>query len=251
MNRVVHLIRASFPERPVFGAAVSRAILQRVAASELGETVRIGRPGRVVAFGKRDTASVGYASAVEAARRAGYEAVERLAGGRAALYTEGTLSLSHAQRDSDPRRVTEARFAETAELLRDALRKLGVDARIGEVAGEYCPGEFSVNARGQVKLAGIGQRLIAGGAHVGGVVVVNGAGEVRRVLAPVYEALGLDWDPVAAGSVEDEVAGADLAAVEGAIVDALGDRYELVEGELDRETLALAEQLAAEHAAPG
>ncbi len=225
--------------------------MHRVAAGELPETVRIGRPGRVVAFGKRDTASAGYTSALAAARSAGYDAVERLAGGRAAAYTEGTLSFSHAQREADPRRATEARFRETAELLREALAGLGVDARIGEVAGEYCPGEYSVNARGEVKLAGIGQRLIADGAHVGGVLVADGAAEVRRVLVPVYEALGLDWDPDTTGSVTEEAPGTGIDAVEAAIVAALANRYDVVEAEIDRDTLSLAETFAGQHEAPG
>ena len=224
--------------------------MHRVAAGELPETVRIGRPGRVVAFGKRDTASAGYTSALAAARSAGYDAVERLAGGRAAAYTEGTLSFSHAQREDDPRRATEARFRETAELLREALAGLGVDARIGEVAGEYCPGEYSVNARGEVKLAGIGQRLIADGAHVGGVLVADGAAEVRRVLVPVYEALGLDWDPDTTGSVSEEAPGTGIDAVEAAIVAALANRYDVVEAEIDRDTLSLAETFAGQHEAP-
>jgi len=33
-----------------------------------------------------------------------------------------------------------------------AFRRLGVDARVGEVSGEYCPGAHSVNARGATKL---------------------------------------------------------------------------------------------------
>ena len=88
-----------------------------------------------------------------------------------------------------------------------ALARLGVDARVGEVPGEYCPGAFSVNARGRTKLAGVGQRLISGAAHLGGVVVVRDSAGVRDVLIPVYEALGLEWDPETTGSVEDEVPG--------------------------------------------
>ena len=91
------------------------------------------------------------------------------------------------------------------ELIASALRELGVDARVGEVPGEYCPGAYSVNARGQVKLAGIGQRMIRGGAHLGGVVVASGGDEIPRVLVPVYEALDLDWDPSTSGSVAEEL----------------------------------------------
>jgi octanoyl-[GcvH]:protein N-octanoyltransferase len=241
---VLQLMRSSFPERPVLGPALSRAILERVAAGELAETARLGRPGRVVAFGRQDTVCRGYSAAIAAAREAGYAAVERLAGGRAAVYTEGSLSFSRAYRDPSPRGATDARFRETAELVRDALRRLDVDARIGEVRGEYCPGEFSVNARGRRKLAGIGQRLISGAAHVGAVLIVSDAPEVRRVLEPVYSALDLDWDPATAGSVEDEAPDADLDSVTAALLEVLEERFRLVEVEPDEATLQRAEALA-------
>jgi octanoyl-[GcvH]:protein N-octanoyltransferase len=244
---VLHLVRESFPERPAFGTAVSRAILLRVAAGELPDTVRLGRPGRIVAFGRQDGASAGYPRAVAAARAAGFEAVERLAGGRAAIYHEGTLHLSRAYGDNHPGAGTRARFEEMAGLIRGALAGLGVDARIGEVPGEYCPGAFSVNARGRAKLVGIGQRIIAGGAHVGGVVVVTGSDLVRSVLEPVYAALALEWDPATAGAVEDEIPGTAVEEIEEALLTALAERFELVAAGLDRETVRLAERLVAEH----
>ena len=40
-----------------------------------------------------------------------------------------------------------------------ALQRLGLDARLGELAGEYCPGEFSVNLAGRSKVMGVGQRV--------------------------------------------------------------------------------------------
>lgn len=247
MKPNLQLVRESFPERAAFGTAVSRAILLRVAAGELSDTVRLGRPGRIVAFGRQDKSSPGYADAVRAAQAAGFAAVERLAGGRAAIYHEGTLHFSRSYADGRPGARTRARFEEMAGLTRDALARLGVDARIGEVPGEYCPGAFSVNARGSSKLVGVGQRIIAGGAHVGSVVVVSGAGLIREVLEPVYAALGLDWDPASAGAVEDEVQGADLDRVEAALLELLAERFELVEADLDPQTLALAERLEAEH----
>ena len=33
------------------------------------------------------------------------------------------------------------------------------------------------------------------------IVVASGGRDVARVLVPVYEALGLDWDPATSGSV--------------------------------------------------
>ena len=75
----------------------------RVAAGELPETLRLARPGAIVAFGKRDVVSPGYADAVQAARAGGFEAIERLAGGRAAVFHEGTIAFAHAIPDADPR----------------------------------------------------------------------------------------------------------------------------------------------------
>jgi octanoyl-[GcvH]:protein N-octanoyltransferase len=245
------VVRDSFPERPAFDTAVSRAILQRVAARELPDTFRLGRPGPMVAFGRRDVAAPGYPAAVQAARAGGFEAVERLAGGRAAVFHEGTVAIAHATRDRDPTSRTRARFEGAARLVAAALRSLGVDARVGEVEGEYCPGEHSVNAGGRVKLAGIGQRLIKGAAHLGGVIVVRGGVRVRDVLVPVYDALGLAWDPSTVGSVEAELGRADLATVEHALLAELSARYELAEQPLDSRTLELAEQLEARHRSPG
>jgi hypothetical protein len=143
-------------------------------------------------------------------------------------------------------RTTE-RFRELAELLAAALSELGVDVRVGEIPGEYCPGAWSVNAGGRTKLVGIGQRLIAGAAHRGAVVVVGGSERIRAVLVPVYDALGLNWDPATAGSVEDEIGDLGRAAVEEAILARLRDRYELITDGLDSTTLELAAGLEHDH----
>jgi octanoyl-[GcvH]:protein N-octanoyltransferase len=246
----LRLIRHSFPEQPELSTEISRTILRRVASGELPPTVRIHRPGSEVAFGRQDIASPGYDAAAEAARAAGFAAVERLAGGRAAVFHQGTIAIARAYHDPQPPKRTYARFEETADLIADALRGLGVDARVGEVPGEYCPGAYSVNARGATKLAGIGQRMIRGGAHLGGVVVASGGGEISRVLLPVYRALELDWDPATSGSVSDELGrDVDAGEIEEAVIAELAKRYELVDAELDQETMRLAAQ-ALESASP-
>jgi octanoyl-[GcvH]:protein N-octanoyltransferase len=245
MGEEVVLIRVSFPDRPTFGTAVSEAVLMRVAAGELGATMRLHRPGPELAFSKQDAHAPGFDRAVAAAREHGFVPVLRLAGGRAAAFHEGTLALTSASCDPRPTRGTQRRFEEAAGTIAAAISRLGVDARIGEVPGEYCPGAWSVNARGRVKLAGIGQRLIKGGAHLGTVVVGTGSDRLRAVLEPVYEALELDWDPTTAASVDDEAPEATLDAVEGAILAELSARHDVVERELDRETLRLAERLEA------
>jgi octanoyl-[GcvH]:protein N-octanoyltransferase len=237
----LRLIRHSFPDQPELSTAVSRTILERVAAGELPPTIRIHRPGREVAFGRQDVANSGYGAAADAARAAGFAAVERLAGGRAAVFHQGTVAIARAYADPQPPKRTYARFEEMADLIAAALRELGVDARVGEVPGEYCPGAYSVNARGTVKLAGIGQRMIRGGAHMGGVVVASGGDEIAGVLVPVYEALDLDWDPATSGSVAEELGReVDPGELEEALIAQLGKRYELVSSELDEETVSAA-----------
>jgi octanoyl-[GcvH]:protein N-octanoyltransferase len=245
----LRLIRHSFPDQPELGTAVSETILRRVAAGELPPTIRIHRPGNEVAFGRQDVASPGYEAAAEAARAAGFASVERLAGGRAAVFHSGTIAIARAYSDPQPPKRTYARFEEMADVIASALRAMGVDARVAEVPGEYCPGAYSVNARGRAKLAGIGQRMIRGGAHMGGVIVASGGDEVARALEPVYRALELDWDPATSGSIAEELdRDVDPGEVEEQLLAELGGRYELIDTEIDPETVRRAEELVAKAA---
>jgi len=247
----LRLLRDSFEDDPALDTAVSRAVMLRVAAGELPETLRIARPGAFVAFAKRDAVAPGYDEAVAAARAGGFEAVLRLAGGRAAIFHEDTIELGHARPDREPRAHIHERFRDTAGHIVAALRSLGIDARVGEVAGEYCPGRYSVNARGKSKLAGIGQRVVAGGSHTGVVLVVSGEESIRAVLDPVYDALGLPWRPETTGSVQAEDPALGWEQVAAALMDEYARHHELVEAEVDEETLALARRLAPEHRPPG
>jgi lipoate-protein ligase A len=240
----VQLVRQAFPDRPAYDTAVSHAILERVAAGELPETFRLARPGAMVAFGKQDVNSPGYVDAVAAARAGGFEGVRRLAGGRAAVFHENTIAFAWAGRARDTWSGTHDRFRRIAGIVEAALRRLGVDARTGEIPREYCPGEYSINARGQTKLVGVGQRLIKGAWHIGGVIVVAEAERVRDILIPVYEALKVDWDPATAGAVADEVAGTTWENVAQALLDELPD-YD--PADIDPTTLALAQRFEPEH----
>ena len=181
----------------------------------------------------------------------GFEAIERLAGGRAAVFHSGTIAFSWTMPDGTPRDDVMARFDEAADIMMRALRRLGIDARVGEVAGEYCPGQHSVNARGERKLMGVGQRLIRGAAHVGGVVVVGDGERIRNVLVPVYEALGVEWRPETVGSVEDEVEGAEYERWwRRRYSTSLGRGMGCMRGRCQRRRCGLAEGLEGEHLAP-
>jgi lipoate-protein ligase A len=246
-GRRILLVRDAYPDPPALDTAVSRATLELVSAGDLPETLRLHRPGAMVAFGPRDLVEPGAPAALAAATAQGFAAVERLAGGRAAVFHEGTVALSWAIPDATPREGIRARFELLAEIVAESLRSLGVDARVGEVPGEYCPGEHSVNARGERKLMGVGQRVVVRAAHVGGVVVVSGSARVRDVLVPVYSALGLSWDPATVGSVEDEVPGSGWDEVAGSLLERFAQRFDLEEGSLPEAVLARARDLLPRH----
>jgi lipoate-protein ligase A len=244
---VIRLLRKSFPEPPALDTAVSHAILRGVSEGREPQTLRVHRPGPIVAFGPLDRLSPGYGRAALAARSRGFGAIQRLAGGRAAVFHEQTIAFSWAMPDPQPRMHIEKRFDELSSIVVNALRDLGVDARVGEVPGEYCPGEHSVNARGKVKLMGVGQRILLHAAHVGGVLVVGESDRVRDVLIPVYEALGLEWDPSTAGSLQDEVPGIKWEDAAEAILRRFADSYELVEASLPGEIMDRAKDLLVAH----
>ncbi len=245
--RRIRLVTEAFVQRPALDTAVSRALLQRASDGAEPETLRLHRPVPIVAFGPQDLRAPGYPCAVQAAVAGGFAPVQRLAGGRAAVFHEDTIAFAWTIPDPDPREHIHERFRELAGLMEKAFRKLAIDARVGEVTGEYCPGEYSVNARGRKKLMGVGQRLVRSAAHVGGVVVVDGAERVRDVLVPVYDALGLAWDPSTAGSLADEAPGVTYERALQSIIDAFAGCYELYHGTLNGDVLALAETLEPEH----
>ncbi len=216
-----------FPDEPGLDIAVSAVLHEWVGRGEAGPTARIHTTSRMVAFGRRDTHEDRYAEAAALSRAEGYAPVERLAGGRAAVFHEGTLGVSLVTPEADATVGIHDRFETITTLTVHAFRLLGIDPEVGEVPGEYCPGEYSVSAGGRVKLAGYGQRLIRGAAHVGGVVVVSGADEVNRLLVPIYDVLDLPLDPAATGAIEHERGPVTVEAVIGAFSHALAQQWDV------------------------
>ena len=170
--------------------------------------VRVWRPHRQVAFGRRDTHAEGYDAARAAAADRGYQPTERRVGGRAVAYTGRTLAIAHAVPIDDIRRGMCDRYREASQLLVEVLSDLGADVTRGEPRDAYCPGSHSVSSvevdgepRG--KLAGLAQRVQSGAALVSGCLTVSEADEpdLRAVLGPVYQSLGVAFDPASVGSV--------------------------------------------------
>ncbi len=200
--------------------AATQALLRRVAAGEEPASARVYRPHATVAFGKLDAARPGYERAQAAAREHGFAPVLRIAGGHAAAYDEGCVIVEVV---TPAARIAEGigeRFAAGSAMLRRVLASVGVDAEIGELPGEYCPGAWSLHAGG-VKLAGPAQRAVRGAALWSAFVAVEGGARLRAVLTDVYAALELDWDPRTAGAAEDVRPGLTADAVEAALAGAV------------------------------
>jgi octanoyl-[GcvH]:protein N-octanoyltransferase len=241
----VDLVEGSAGGEPALDLALPHAVLDLLAASRRPPLLRCYRPRATVAFGRRDTFLPGFGTAVAGARRHGFTPVIRGAGGRAAAYAEGCLIFDEIM-PADGSAIRE-RFAEDARRQAQALSRLGVDARVGEVPGEYCPGEFSVNARGRVKLIGAAERIIRGAWLHSSVVVVEGAEALRAVLEDVYAALGLDWDPASVGAVTVEAPGVGLDDVRRALLAEYDTRYTLSPASLTSVDLARAAELLPRH----
>lgn len=241
---------AAHPDEPALDTGISHAIVRAVGEGRLGETFRLHRTARIVAFGRQDRLAPGYADAVRSTRDAEYLPVERLAGGRAAVFHEDTLAFSWAIPASQPRDGITERFETISRLLADSFRDLGADARIGELPGEYCPGAYSVNVGGVAKVMGVGQRLVRGAAHVGGVIVVDGGRRIADVLIPVYRALELEWDPRTSGDLADFLPTVSVDDVADAVLARLALHDTVVSRSLPDWVVAEGRGLAQGHIAP-
>ncbi len=231
------------PRPPALDVAVAHALVERVNEGAIESVVRVYRPAPTVAFGRLDRLRPGFSDAVAAARRHGFEPVLRAPGGHAVAYHEGCLGIDELRGEPDPIARMHSRFAASGDRLAGALRGLGVDARVGPVPREFCPGEFTVNARGAVKLVGTAQRVLRHASLLAASVAVSGADRLRAVLVDVYAALELDMDPATVGAVADE-APVSLGELERVVLVAYGV------GEssgLDDATLALASELEPGH----
>ncbi len=188
--------------------------------------LRVYRPRPTVAFSRRESLMPTFAAASDAALAHGSTPVIRLAGGRAVAYDDDCLVIDLLTPSTEAERfATQEVFDVAAACIRSVLVDLGVDARVGEVPGEYCAGAHSVNARGRVKLVGIAQRVTRGARLVTASLVLGHAERLRNVVDDVYSAMGLEWDPATFGTLADEGVRLSPAELESAITTALASRY--------------------------
>lgn len=228
------------------GSAVTElvipALLLRAPAAEWSQLVHIYVPhGPTVAFSGRDLRSPGIAAATQIARAAGFEPVVRSPGGRMVAYDSGAVVIDHLDRTTGIRHAGSATFAANAESHVGVLRGLGdgdVDARVGEVDGEYCPGEYSINVGGTTKVVGSAQRVTATGSLFSTVVQVAVSDRVRAVITDVSEALGYDLRQSSIAGLADYVPGLTARQVADAFAADYRGRLGLADGQVPAEVVA-------------
>ncbi|MFB9375906.1 biotin/lipoate A/B protein ligase family protein [Kineococcus gynurae] len=182
--------------------AARLALLAAVAGSTAPQTVRITRPAATAAFSRRDALLPGFATAAGRARDRGFAPVVRPVGGRLAPYHPGCLVVDVVGRAEDVRTGAIPRFEAFAQGLAEEFRAGGIDARVGEIPGEYCSGRHSINVAGAYKIVGTAQRQVRGGFLVSAVVVVRDPEPLADVVGATYAALGLPVDPATVGSLD-------------------------------------------------
>jgi len=172
---------------------------EMVARADAEPALRVWRPHRQVAFGRRDRRAAGYDRARQAATERGYAVLEREVGGRAVAYTGSTVAFALAEPTATDHEGIGERYDRVTGATRRALATVGVDASEGEPPDSFCPGTHSLQADG--KLVGIAQRVRQDVALTAGLVVVRDHDTAAAVLSPVYDALGVSFDPDSVGSV--------------------------------------------------
>lgn len=211
-------VRRGRAETPPADHAVTREMVERVASG--GDPVlRVWQPHQQVAFGRRDRHCEGFEAARRSALDRGYAVTDRTVGGRAVAFTGTTAAFILAEPVDDGRQCICDRYDRATEPLVAACEELGVAVTESEPDCSFCPGTHSLSAGG--KIAGLAQRVRRDVATVAGVVVLRDHGEIGDVLAPVYRALGVPFDPDTVGSIARAGGESDPATALDALESAL------------------------------
>ncbi len=197
------LRRDGNPDDPERDIALTAELLAAVAARRSPPTLRVFRPGPTVAFGRLDSLRDGFEGAREAARKHGFAAVVRHAGGHAVAYDHESVVVELVRSEDRLYAAIERRFEQLSALIADSLGELGVGLDLGELPDEYCAGRFSLHLPAGPKVAGVAQRVIRGASLTTAVIVVGSGELLRAVTAEVYSTLGLRLDIRTVGAITE------------------------------------------------
>jgi octanoyl-[GcvH]:protein N-octanoyltransferase len=227
-------------EDPEDGFGLQQAVLEEVAAGERGPVALMWTSSRYVGATRQETRLEGFEGATKAASDLGFPVLVRNSGGGAVAANWGSLSFSLTFPVEDLRHGLYERYAEGLDLIASALRRVGVDAERGEVAGEFCPGAYTVRSGGPagVKHAGLAQRVTRRAARLEALVLVSETEEIRTVLERFYGLLGLAFRPESVGDLT-----VDVQRVIQALSEEVRERYEATEGRIWDATMERARAL--------
>ena len=241
----MQLLLADRFEDPATAYGYVRTVFDQVASGERPATVSITPSTRHVGVTRRDTFRPGFIDAVRAAGEMDYPVLVRSSGGGATAADLGTFGFSiiRPADETERGRGISDRYDEAAAFVLGAFSLLGIEAEVGEVRDEFCPGDHSVRVgdrEGGMKVVGIAQRITRRATSVGGIVLVEGEQALARVLVRVYDAMRLPFRPQGVGSLRR--AGYEAGTHDA--IDAFAAEAERVYGAarvpIDEKTLALA-----------
>lgn len=229
-----------------------RVIFEQVASGRRPPTVSITPSTRHVGVTRRDTFRPGFDAAVWASYEEGYPVLVRSAGGGATAAGPGTFGFSiiRPADGHEARRNIRERYDEAAALVLGAFSRLGLRAEVGEVRNEFCPGDHSIRVGGWrdgSKVVGIAQRITRRATSVGGIVLVSGEKELKRVLECVYGAMRLPFRPEGVGSLRRAGLEAGVAEAIEAFAAEAGLRYGASRAVLDDDTIEAARRIGNRH----
>ena len=230
-------------ENPEDGFGLQQAVLEEVASGERGPTALMWTSSRYVGVTRPETRLPGFEKAIRAATDLGFPVLVRSSGGGAVAANEGSISFSLTFPVEDLRQGLYERYAEGVELIAAALRRTGVEAEVGAVEGEFCPGAHSVRSGGPwgVKHAGLAQRVTRRAARLEALIMVSETGELVPLLQRFYDALDLPFRSESVGDLP-----ADVPRVIEALWAEVRERYGGEERSLDKSLLEKARSLGDE-----
>ena len=229
-------------EDPVTAYGYQRMVFEQVASGARPMAISITPSARHVGVTRRDTRRPGFEEAVRASNEEGYPVMVRGSGGGATAADEGTFGFSIVRPavEAEIRRSIHDRYDEAAALVLGAFSRLGLEAEVGEVREEFCPGDHSIRVGDQedgTKLVGIAQRLTRRATSVGGIVLVHGEEELAKVLKKVYRAMDLPFRTGSVGSLRKVGVEAGLDEVVEAFAVEAEARYGAKRTTVDAQTM--------------
>jgi octanoyl-[GcvH]:protein N-octanoyltransferase len=198
-------------------------VRQQLTGLRLGDQaiLRFRRPRSTAAFSPQDTTHPDYEQIKQRARVRGFEPIERGTGGRLTMFDENALGITILAPHAAPHQYTMKRYDMLSAAIATALRNLGIDARVGELPNEYCPGKYSVNAEGRIKLVGVAQRMNQRCLQMGAIISFTRSDEACAGIAEAYRAMGLNFDPQTYGGIADLQPSLTFADVRTAVMESV------------------------------